>query len=644
MPRSRLLVGATAVALVLAATPSSAVASTPVVRFPADAGLINVKAAPYSAKGDGVHDDTAAIRRAIRANIGSHLNIIYFPEGTYLVSDRIDGKTIGGRWDAYLTLQGAGEQSTVIKLKDHAAGYADPRAPKAVVYTASQPLAPGKDPYGGGKNWPARGEGNEAYRNGLADLTIDTGRGNPGAIGIDYLANNSGHIKHVTVRSGDGRGAAGVSMTRKWSGPHFIEHVTVKGFDYGLDMAQNFYGMTLEHLTLEGQKIAGIRNVDQQVYLRDVRSTNSVPAILHQGRLGFLIVLNGIFRGGLPAGSAIQATSAMMLRNVEEQGYVSVVSFNGQTVPGHSLQHYVSTPALSLSPTSALYLNLPVREAPEFHDQDMHNWANVLDYGATPMVSADSSVAIQAAIDSGKSTVYLPPGRYALKYPLIVRGGVKRIIGMFATLYPERAHALGTGAAVKIQNLASDFVVIERLNFSKNYWDAPFPLFKAVIEHSSPQAVVLRGIVGNGYRSLPGAGDIFAENVCCGTVEINGNNLWARQLNIESRGPQLVNNGGDVWVLGYKTEGPYTVLKTTGGGRTEVIGGSFYPIATVAPTTPLIINRESQQSVSYVDRGDHPYAIQIEETRNGIRRILPRTRTHQAGGGIIRIVPLFNGT
>jgi hypothetical protein len=47
-------------------------------------GVINVKDAPYNAKGDGVTDDTAAIQQAI--DVGSQ---IFLPKGTYLISDSL---------------------------------------------------------------------------------------------------------------------------------------------------------------------------------------------------------------------------------------------------------------------------------------------------------------------------------------------------------------------------------------------------------------------------------------------------------------------------------------------------------------------------------------------------------------------------
>ena len=58
------------------------------VRFPSDAGMQDVKAV-YGAKGDGVTDDTAALQAAFRANSNKHMNTVYLPAGTYLVSEQV---------------------------------------------------------------------------------------------------------------------------------------------------------------------------------------------------------------------------------------------------------------------------------------------------------------------------------------------------------------------------------------------------------------------------------------------------------------------------------------------------------------------------------------------------------------------------
>jgi hypothetical protein len=47
-------------------------------------GAVNVKAAPYGAKGDGVTDDTAALQKAIDEN-----EIVFLPKGYYVVQDTL---------------------------------------------------------------------------------------------------------------------------------------------------------------------------------------------------------------------------------------------------------------------------------------------------------------------------------------------------------------------------------------------------------------------------------------------------------------------------------------------------------------------------------------------------------------------------
>src|SRR5689334_9063639 len=66
-----------------------------VVVYPPGARVINVKT-DYFAAGDGIKDDTAAIVQAIRDHADNTDEILYFPNGKYLVSSTLEWKDANG--------------------------------------------------------------------------------------------------------------------------------------------------------------------------------------------------------------------------------------------------------------------------------------------------------------------------------------------------------------------------------------------------------------------------------------------------------------------------------------------------------------------------------------------------------------------
>ena len=80
-------------------------------------------------------------------------------------------------------------------------------------------------------------------------------------------------------------------------------------------------------------------------------------------------------------------------------------------------------------------------------------------YGAVGDGNHDDAAAIQAAIDSGKTTVYLPFGNYFIGSEIIVRSNVCLLRGFGSTLT-----ANGGYPSLQVQNTSCTSVTIETLN------------------------------------------------------------------------------------------------------------------------------------------------------------------------------------
>ena len=111
------------VGLVTVAGMPSSTSSEPLVAADVADGerpILNVKDAPYSAKGDGRTDDTAAINRCIA--MAAEQARIYFPPGTYIVSPDVTGYMILVD-KKNLELFGADRDESTLKVKNDAGDY-----------------------------------------------------------------------------------------------------------------------------------------------------------------------------------------------------------------------------------------------------------------------------------------------------------------------------------------------------------------------------------------------------------------------------------------------------------------------------------------------------------------------------------------
>ena len=608
--------------------------------LPGDAGILNVR--DYGAKGDGRRDDTAAILAAIAASGGDtgtafwQDRIVYFPNGTYLVSAPLLKRYADGRFGSGLFLVGQSQAGTVIRLADRAPGYDDPARPRAVVFTSSKLLA--GTPTSGGKDYTGLGEGNDAYMNFVEDLTIEIGAGDAGAIGIDYLANNTAAIRNVTLRAATGSGAVGLSLTRKWPGPALIDHLTVEGFAIGLSAAQTEYGVTFDHLRLTGQRETALRNDQNVLSIRDLEIKGPAPAIVNAGEKGFLaidggtvqvtegkgraaidnagfIVLRGVHVAGAPPGSGLPQSGAL----------TGVLSRDGHWTQA-AMPAWLPKPAAPPAPP-------PVK---------IETWVNAAKFGAVAEPGHDAAEGLRRAFASGAAVVYLPHGIYALGSAVEIPPTLRRLVGMNSTIKvllprnPRLSRAEGLlrvlagGPSLSIENLA-----IDNSNLGQ----------QVGIEVAGPREVSIRDVVSAGVAVLdrkPGGGRVFIDNSCCGTMTLAGAQpVIARQFDTEGGGVRIVNRGAPLSLLGLKTEGVSTILDNRDGARTDIFGGLVYMVHDGKATTlPAFRNAGSWLAAAFAEeslRAQSHYNVYLDQPAAGGIESLKPERFPPRGFG--RVVP-----
>lgn len=567
--------------------------------FPQNASVLNVQR-DYGAKGDGVTDDTEALQKAVNDNVGRH-RLLYFPRGTYLVSStlrwpkRFDDRDNWG----FTYLCGESSDSSVIRLKD--ATFTDATHPEPMMWCGGF----------GSADW---------FHNYVEQLTFDVGADNPGAIALQFYSNNSGAVRNCRFRAASGSGHTGLDLAhRDMNGPLLVRNCEVVGFRRGIACAHAVNGQVFEHITLRKQAEVGFLNEGQTISIRGLTTDSEAPVLVTYGTLS-LLDAKFTGRGAAAAKPAIVNYNGghVFLRDITTSGYgralgdvshtpdsAAAFHLRGADKPGSegpNIDEYCSGSANSPFQSPPTSLRLPVKETPDPPRDDPKTWAIVDDFGADPTGEMDSSDAIQKAIDSGAATVFFP-GSYNLRKRVTIRGQARRLVGLGGQinygvgLHPDFILSDGQSPVVHLEHFAH---------------------IDGGLEVNANRSLVVRSVSDCDFTTrgeLAGA-EWFFEDVVTHDLQLKGHKLWARQLNIENQGTHLTNDGGDLWILGYKTERGGTLLDTRGGGRSEVLGGFSYT-TTAGNLAPMFVNTDSSvwaffQEVCF--NGD-PFQVLIRETR-----------------------------
>lgn len=591
--------------------------------MPADAGAVNVK--DHGAVGDGIADDSEAFRRAFAESnkTGFFRPIVFVPRGTY----RVTGTLAVGK-SRFFSIMGEERDRTIIRLQDASPDFQDPAKPQPVLAV------------GGGPN------NNQAFGNYVQNLTISTGKDNPGAAGLRYKASNYGATTELTIRSEDGAGVAGLLLDWGDPGPQIHRNMHIIGFDHGVRSTHSMFGPVFENILLEGQRQAGIHNINNCLWMRRVLSRNRVPAVVN-GQTGgtdsrpdpnFIILLASRLEGGDGPAAVLVDGGMAYLHDVDIAGYDAAIHTpSGEMVPGPTVASWTSHPVISVPGASATPFHLPVREHPTPAYEPVERWVNVrsfVDANALPTCWADT---IQRAIDSGATTLYFPKEKYTVSKTVHLRGKVRHILGM-RSLIDVDVEALGDHPVFRFDGDQKE-IIVEHLHTTVG----PRELRNrgtVAWEHTAPGTFVLQYSLTHSYRAMPGCGPVFAMDFCSGSwlLENPGQQAWFRSINIEGMGgtaaaAQLMIDGAHTWILGFKTEGGHTCIDARNGAKVELLGGFHYPAQGFAKhgQVPLFRLTDASAMLSWSEiahgpkRGENRHHCQIQTVRKGVTHDLMLT-------------------
>lgn len=528
--------------------------------------------------------------------------------------------------EVHVRIMGQDRSKTIIKLKDGAPRFQNVNSPKPV-------LSYRKDP---------RQFNNVPADNSLENITINTGKTNPGAVGLVFAGANLASLNDLTIRTLDGNGYAGIWMP-VGSVQAYGHDITVEGFNIGIKLDQQAeICATFEHVSLIGQKQFGMQVQASIAIVRDLYSKNSVPAVSLTHNNGHVTLVDSLLEGGIPTIPAIKIDSSggAFVRNVTTKGYSFGINNRGTTLfeDGNITEYTTSPPVVLFEGQADHSLNLAVPDTPYGNwEQNPLQWASPEDYDIKAGSGGDDTAAIQAALSSGRSVVYFPKRQYRSN-SLTVPPTVKRIELMHVQLLRLSSP---TYAPVLIVKEASSSPLVVSHSGKGSY-----------VEAQAARDVVALGNFGFRNKQTSPI-RVFLENASAGTDDqfaTPGAQLWIRNLNNEYGGCEDFGGanvrvfGGKVWLLGFKTENkPHPPFWVKNGGVLEVLGG-YVNEACNCDAYPLIKNENSTVSATIVTSHTDVFDTFVSETRGDVTKTLSHDKLPIRGVPHDHFMPLYVGS
>lgn len=504
--------------------------------------------------------------------------IIYFPAGIYRVSDTV-GCTLDNIKNLYhakpfsqlvrgIHFLGESAEKVTIKLDDNSPGFG-PDAGKPVISYIQMKR----------EDW-RREITNVAQLNTFSGLTVDCGRGNPGAIGLLFVSSNSGRIEKSRFFAEGSE--CGIQTAVGSEG--VANDLVIHGFDYGVRSTDS------APLIWENVELSDIRRVGMLVGGR---------TILHHVRCK-----GAPLAQFAPGYGVCFADDAEVDPDMEtDHNTLFVKEKNSVSVYGRKTEIPFGDHLWNLTQEMAPFPKLP--------DIPNGEWACVDDFGAIGDGETECSAAIQNALNSGKSGIYFGEGHYLIDRPVKIPASVRVIDFHFCDLFAGEAlkQAKGKGAFVVSEETDSMLTVCNLYTFEQFYG------YFRLIEHAAKRELLCRDLhtqtAAMYFNTVEGSTVWFDNCACttgtysqdailrrigktpefCGVIpfELHGQTVYAKNLNPERADVEVLNDHSTLLVYGLKTEGPGTMLKTINNGLSEIcvmIAG----IGKTDATNALIVN------------------------------------------------------
>ncbi len=478
--------------------------------------------------------------------------IIFFPKGEYLVNDTVTytldnlKNILQSEYYSELArgihLMGEDRDNTVIRLCDNSDGFGENEEKPVISFSNA-------------KDADKKFSSNVCQMNTLTDLTIDCGKGNKGAIGIRYMANNSGRVENIRIKGENSK--MGLQILVHSQG--VFRDISIEGFDYGI-VAPKSCLTVLDRIDFKNIEKSCVCGIDSIMLLKNIRSQKENSMEFCEGKGSYVL-----FGGKQPCNL-----------------YKNDVCYIDDKGKAYRNEKVID---IDLS-------NLPA-EIPKCEiELTAENYAYVDDFGAIGDGKTDSTKAIQSAMDSGKPIIIFGSGHYFVSGNINIPGSVKKVDFMFCDFFAGKKIISGECPQLFTVNEDSE----EPLFIEKLYAYDQFYGFCRLICHNAKRDLIMSDLHTQAaamyYNTVEGS-NVYIDNCACTTgdyscdailrrpdyipqyckmipFEFHGQKVLAYNLNPERADIEILNDASELIVYGLKVEGPGTAVKTINGGKSRI--------------------------------------------------------------------------